>query len=106
MSSISQLFDPLGLINPIITKAKLIMQKLWSLKIDWDEPIPGSIHRMWGSFVREVSNFDKICFQRSVICLFICLCTKAIHIELVRALTSDSFINALKRLTSRRGNMS
>lgn len=35
---------------------------------------------------------------RAYICLFVCLCTKAVHIELVTELTTECFLNALKRL--------
>lgn len=31
LSKISQIFDPLGLLGPVITKAKLIMQRLWQI---------------------------------------------------------------------------
>ncbi|XP_076248108.1 uncharacterized protein LOC143187783 [Calliopsis andreniformis] len=36
LSRVAQLFDPLGLLGPIIVKTKILMQRLWQLKIDWD----------------------------------------------------------------------
>ena len=37
--------------------------------------------------------------------LFTCLTIRAVHIELAHSLTTDSFINALRRFMSRRGNV-
>lgn len=34
LSTISKLFDPLGLIGPVLTTAKILMQGLWEIKID------------------------------------------------------------------------
>lgn len=35
LSDTAQVFDPLGLINPIIVMAKVLLQQLWSLHLDW-----------------------------------------------------------------------
>jgi hypothetical protein len=43
---------------------------------------------------------------KAYVCLFICLATKAIHLELVTDCTSSSFIGAFKRFMSRRGKPS
>lgn len=37
--------------------------------------------------------------------LFTCLCTRAMHIEVIEEMTSSSFINALKRFIAIRGNV-
>ncbi|KAJ8937746.1 hypothetical protein NQ318_009156, partial [Aromia moschata] len=37
LSCLSQMFDPLGLIGPIIVTGKMIMQKIWISKINWDD---------------------------------------------------------------------
>lgn len=38
--------------------------------------------------------------------VFVCLATRAYHIELISDLTTETFINSLKRFTSRRGGVS
>lgn len=40
---------------------------------------------------------------KAYICIFVCLSTKAVHIEIVCDLTSQSFLAALSRMTARRG---
>jgi len=41
--------------------------------------------------------------QKRYLCLFTCLSTRAVHLELAYSLTTDSFLNAFFRMTSRRG---
>lgn len=41
--------------------------------------------------------------SKCYICLFVCYCTKAIHLEIVSDLTSNAFIASLRRFISRRG---
>ncbi len=40
---------------------------------------------------------------KAYVCLFVCMTTKAVHIELCHELTSEAFIQAFKRFKSRRG---
>lgn len=40
---------------------------------------------------------------KSYVCLFVCMATKAVHIELVSDLTTEAFIGALRRFIARRG---
>lgn len=39
------------------------------------------------------------------LCLFTCLATRAVHLEMAYSLDTDSFINAFTRMTSRRGTL-
>jgi hypothetical protein len=51
----------------------------------------------------KLRNAKKV---KSYIALFVCLSTKAVHLELVGDLTTESFLAAFKRFTSRRGHIS
>ncbi|CAK9827469.1 hypothetical protein ANTRET_LOCUS5158 [Anthophora retusa] len=44
-SEIAKIYDPLGLLGPVIIVAKILLQKIWALKIDWDESLPMDIHQ-------------------------------------------------------------
>lgn len=43
------------------------------------------------------------CRQKRYLCLFTCLATRAVHLEVAYGLDTDSFLNAFYRMTSRRG---
>ena len=45
----------------------------------------------------------KPCFTKGYIAVFVCLATKAVHLELVSDLTTSSFIATLRRFIGRRG---
>ncbi|XP_026467804.1 uncharacterized protein LOC113371391 [Ctenocephalides felis] len=49
---------------------------------------------------RQTRGYKKL---KAYICLFVCFVTKAIHIELVSDLTTNSFMATLKRFMARRG---
>ncbi|XP_062703612.1 uncharacterized protein LOC134286063 [Aedes albopictus] len=67
LSEIASLFDPLGLIAPIIINAKLLMQRLWELKVDWDTIPPGELIDIWQSFVQSLALLNSFQIPRRVI---------------------------------------
>ncbi|GFX53411.1 uncharacterized protein TNCV_2946501 [Trichonephila clavipes] len=40
LSTIARIFDPLGLLGPIITWAKIFTQRLWLLELGWSDELP------------------------------------------------------------------
>ncbi|XP_058449300.1 uncharacterized protein LOC131429265 [Malaya genurostris] len=67
LSQIASLFDPLGLLAPIIVKAKLIMQQLWELKVAWDATPPGELVQSWFDFVQNLSHLNLFQIPRRVV---------------------------------------
>lgn len=68
LSTIGQIFDPLGLINPCILQAKLIMQKLWSSKLSWDENLPTETEHAWLKFLKSIPMLNEIVIPRHALC--------------------------------------
>jgi len=51
LSAISKLFEPLGIVSPIIVRAKLIMQKTWRANVEWDDILPDRIQMAWNDYI-------------------------------------------------------
>ncbi|KAK9679199.1 Pao retrotransposon peptidase [Popillia japonica] len=64
---IAQIFDPLGLLSPIVVRSKLLMQCLWQLQLDWDESIPANIHTLWLNFQQELDILHDIKVPRKIL---------------------------------------
>lgn len=73
LSHIARLFDPLGLVGPVITTAKIFMQGIWCL-IDedgkpwsWDKELPASFKTRWNNYQSQLPNLNELRVARCVI---------------------------------------
>ncbi|XP_014204702.1 uncharacterized protein LOC106636718 [Copidosoma floridanum] len=64
LSEISQIFDPLGIVAPMIVAAKLIIQELWLLKITWDTPIPDALAQRWLQIRGDLAKLSGVTVPR------------------------------------------
>ena len=67
LSEIAQLFDPLGLLGPVIIVAKLLMQEIWKAKLDWDETVPQLIYTKWEQFKKDLQLLTDFKINRQII---------------------------------------
>ncbi|XP_024884621.1 uncharacterized protein LOC112462817, partial [Temnothorax curvispinosus] len=58
---------------------------------------------LYSTRVRESRRRGRIHISKAWIAVFTCFATKAVHIELVTELTTESFLAALRRFVARRG---
>lgn len=66
LSKVSRLFDPLGLLGPVVVVAKLILQDLWQSGVQWDESVPLDIHSRWNKLKHQLIDIDSIKIPRCV----------------------------------------
>ncbi|GFU94461.1 reverse transcriptase domain-containing protein [Trichonephila clavipes] len=64
LSTIAKLYDPFGLIRPVITKSKIFLQKLWLKKINWDDSLPNISCIEWNNFVSTLKTIENISINR------------------------------------------
>ena len=50
LSSLSSIFDPLGMVGPVLLPAKRVLRKTWQLKLHWDEKIPEDLLKGWNKW--------------------------------------------------------
>lgn len=66
LSEVASLFDPLGLLGPILLLAKLITQELWQSDVHWDESIPTHIYTKWDELKDQLPLINRLTIPRCV----------------------------------------
>ncbi|XP_033314637.1 uncharacterized protein LOC117216075 [Bombus bifarius] len=66
-SEIAKIYDPLGLLAPVIVRAKMLLQRIWSSKIDWDESLPIELHIEWERYYAQLPLLNNVRFPRKAI---------------------------------------
>ncbi|GFX81791.1 integrase catalytic domain-containing protein [Trichonephila clavipes] len=67
LSEIARLYDPLGLIGPIVTKAKIFIQELWKIKLDWSEQLPPDAMEEWMNFYQKLAKVNNFKIPRCIL---------------------------------------
>ncbi|GFQ77683.1 integrase catalytic domain-containing protein [Trichonephila clavata] len=67
LSQIARIYDPLGLLGPVISKAKIFMQQLWLLKLTWNEILPSELSQQWEAFIDTLQYLETISVLRCVL---------------------------------------
>lgn len=60
LSDAAKLFDPLGLLSPTTVIAKIIFQRLWKPKVDWNEAVPEVVKQKWLQYRENLPSLAAI----------------------------------------------
>ena len=60
VSDVAKVFDVLGLFSPAMVKMKILLQRLWEIKLDWDDLVPKHLLEVWSQWRRELPLFSDI----------------------------------------------
>ncbi|GBL76653.1 hypothetical protein AVEN_97347-1 [Araneus ventricosus] len=67
LSLIARLYDPLGFLGPVSTRAKVLLQRLWQQRLDWDDVLPNPIADEWKEFVTTMKCIEKVKIIRFIL---------------------------------------
>ena len=67
LSLLSRTYDPLGLLTPVTIRGKLLMKRVWELKVDWDEILPVEYVNWMNDLLKDLNELHNIKFPRCVI---------------------------------------
>ncbi|GFX71064.1 uncharacterized protein TNCV_3648291 [Trichonephila clavipes] len=70
LSTIAKIFDPVGLMAPVISKAKIFFQRLWRSKLEWNDLLPAEEYREWQQFLVSLENINNIEIPRRILVAF------------------------------------
>ena len=64
LSAVASIFDPLGLAEPFIVKAKIMIQELWTQKLSWDEPLSIILEGKWRTWLDDIKRLLAVAVPR------------------------------------------
>ena len=64
LSSLSSVFDPVGIFSPILLQGKLIIRKLCQQVVDWDQPVNTEVSTLWNKLCTSFEEVSETPFFR------------------------------------------
>lgn len=63
-STIARIFDALGLIAHFVIRGRILLQRSWRNKLQWDQEITEEEHKTWIKWLDEIENIAKLKIPR------------------------------------------
>ena len=69
LSQVAKVYDPIGFATAFLIRAKIGLQELWQMGVDWDDDLPAETKGKWMKFFEELKELNKIFFPRGLFAL-------------------------------------
>ncbi|XP_022160980.1 uncharacterized protein LOC111027071, partial [Myzus persicae] len=66
LSDIARIFDPLGLVGPVVIRAKLMLQVLWQAQVKWCEHVSDDMKCEWNEYKTNLLSLNDIRVPRQI----------------------------------------
>ena len=60
----ASIFDPLGIAAPFVIRAKMLIQRLWTMQLDWDDELDAEEQEQWEDWLKELPELKNISIPR------------------------------------------
>ncbi|XP_050063237.1 uncharacterized protein LOC126552565 [Aphis gossypii] len=67
LSDINSVYDPIGLISPVLILGKIFIQQLWGMKMNWDDILPTELQSRWINFYNSLQSLHELAIPRKVV---------------------------------------
>ena len=66
LSAIAKMYDPLGIISPILVDAKILLQEICKMRIGWDDELSDRLKALWFKWIESLKLVMIIEVERSL----------------------------------------
>ena len=67
LSDVSEHFDPIGIIAPVLVLAKVIIYSCWKLDLEWNDTVPDDVSRAYTNWKDDMSSLSELKIPRKVL---------------------------------------
>ena len=64
LKGVARIFDPLGLISPVIIVVKCLFQEIWEQNLNWDDELPLGLARRWNGWCQDLIALQDLAVSR------------------------------------------
>ena len=66
LKCVASVYDPLGMISPVILIGRVLLQETTRLKLGWDQQVPEDISKKWYSWIHDLEEIEHLKIKRCI----------------------------------------